>query len=73
MKRTAPVYLLAILIMFAATGLALAATPLEPEAVAAATPAPAATFHYSTVGSCGCEVQSTTTVTPTLDSHLITP
>jgi hypothetical protein len=73
MKRTTPVYLLAILIMFVATGLAVAASPLEPEAMAAATPAPAATFHYSTVGSCGCEVQATATVTPTFDNPLITP
>jgi hypothetical protein len=66
MKGTTPVYLLAMLIMLGATALALAATPLPRVVVAAATPLPVATFHYSTVGSCGCEVQPSATLTPTL-------
>lgn len=66
MKQATPVYLLAMSIILGAIALALFATPLPNVVVAAATPGPAATFHYSTVGSCGCEVQAAITPTPAL-------
>jgi hypothetical protein len=66
MKRTTPVYLLALVVMLCAIGLALAAKSPETAAASLATPVPGASFHYSTVGACGCEVQATGTMTPTL-------
>jgi hypothetical protein len=66
MKRRAPIYLLAIFVILCAISLALAATSPETAPASSAAPVPAATFHYSTVGSCGCEVKATVTVTPTL-------
>ena len=66
MKRTTPVYLLAIVIMLCAIGLALAATSPATAAASPAASVPGASFHYSTVGSCGCEVNATGTMTPTL-------
>jgi hypothetical protein len=66
MKRTTPVYLLAIVVMLCAIGLALVARSPETASASPAAPVPGASFHYSTVGACGCEVKATGTMTPTL-------